>query len=63
MEHMLKYLPKAIQIYIPMNYIQSGDNYESVVKKDVIILKNDTFSIEKKSNWVMSDSKLSKKKT
>lgn len=50
MEHMLKYLPKAIQIYIPMNYIQSGDNYESVVKKDVIILKNDTFSIEKKSN-------------
>ena len=57
MENMLKYLPKAIQIYIPMNYIQSGDNYESVVKKDVIILKNDTFSIEKKSNWVMSDSK------
>ncbi len=49
MEHMLKYLPKAIQIYIPMNYIQSGDNYESVVKKDVIILKNDTFSIENKS--------------
>ena len=41
MEHMLKYLPKAIQIYIPMNYIQSGDNYESVVKKDVIILKNE----------------------
>ena len=61
MEHMLKYLPKAIQIYIPMNYIQSGDNYESVVKKDVIILKNDTFSIEKKSNWVMSDSKWGKK--
>ena len=49
MEHMLKYLPKTIQIYIPMNYIQSGDNYESVVKKDVIILKNDTFSFEKKS--------------
>lgn len=61
MEHMLKYLPKAIQIYIPMNYIQSGDNYESVVKKDVIILKNDTFSVENKSEWVKSDSKWGEK--
>lgn len=61
MEHMLKYLPKAIQIYIPMNYIQSGDNYEYVVKKDVIILKNDTFSFEKKSKWVKADSKCGQK--
>ena len=37
MEHMLKYLPKAIQTDIPMCYIQSGDNYEYVVKKGVII--------------------------
>ena len=47
MEHMLKYLPKAIQIYIPMNYIQSGDNYESVVKKDVIILKMTLFLLKR----------------
>ena len=33
MEYMLKYLPKAIQTDIPMYYIQSGDNYEYVVKK------------------------------
>ena len=37
MEYMLKYLPKAIQTDIPMYYIQSGDNYEYVVKKGVII--------------------------
>ena len=33
MEYMLKYLPKAIQTDIPMYYIQSGGNYEYVVKK------------------------------
>lgn len=33
MEYMLKYLPKAIGENIPLYYIQSGDNYDYVVKK------------------------------
>lgn len=33
MEYMLKYLPKAIGEEIPMYYIQSGDNYDYIVKK------------------------------